>query len=101
MTSGSLFRQTHLNHLLRIGLVLALVFAAWHVALHDINTSSDVSGHEECQACRLNHVPIADLPTLAWFVPLLILSLVLIIPVVQQPCQYYRYSLGARAPPLF
>jgi len=82
-------------------LLVALVFAAWHVASHDIDTSGDIGSHEECQLCRLNHVSITDLPILTWIVPLLIVSLVLIVPVLQRATQSYRYTLGARAPPLF
>lgn len=78
-------------------LVVALMFAAWHVASHDVDIASD---HEECQACRLNHVPITDLPVLSLLVSLLLASLILVIPAFQRPTQAYRYTLGARAPPL-
>lgn len=94
-------RQTGLDRLLRIVLVAVLVFAAWHVSSHDLDTLSDISSHTECQVCRLNHVPIADLPILIWIMPLFIISLALVIPALQRPTQSFRYTLGARAPPLF
>ncbi len=81
-------------------LAAALVFAAWHVALHDLGTSSDVSSHVECHVCRLSHVPVAELPVLALIVPLVLLSLIHIFPAFQRATQFYRYTLGARAPPL-
>ncbi len=96
MTLNTSNQQTYLNHLLKIILVVALVFAVWHVASHDVS-----SGHEECQVCRLNHVPIADLPVPAWIIPLFIASLLLVFLTLQRPIQSYRYTLGARAPPLF
>jgi len=82
-------------------LLVTLLFAAWHVASHEIDASNDVSGHKECQVCRLSHVPIVDLPMLTLVVPLLIVSLVLAFPKLKRPTQSYRYTLGARAPPLY
>ena len=100
MTQGALNQQSSRDRLLRMVLTTALVFAVWHVASHDIGTSNDVSDHA-CQVCRLNHVPVADLPVFSWVVPLFIINLVFVIPAFQRPTQSYRYALGARAPPLF
>ena len=97
MNFGTSNRQARLDRFLRIVLMVTLLFAAWHVASHGVDIAS---GHEQCQVCRLSHVPIADLPVFAWLVPLILLSLVLIILTLQQPTQPYRYTLGARAPPL-
>ena len=98
MTLGiSYYKQTHLNRLLRLALVLAFVFAIWHVASHDVAIASD---QEACQVCLLNHVPNAKLPVLTWFVPLILLSLVLIIPPLKQSSRLYQYILRARSPPL-
>jgi len=91
--------KTKLNRLLCIFLVVAMLFAAWHVTSHEIDISGEVTSHEECQVCRLGHAPIIDLPTLTWFVPLLLLSLILLIPTVLRTNQSHRYILGARAPP--
>ena len=78
-----------------------MLVAAWHVASHEIDASGEDSNHEECQVCRLGHVPIADLPSFTWFAPLLLLSLILSISTVARAAQSHRHILGARAPPLF
>jgi len=93
-------QRSDFNHLLRIMLVVLLTFAAWHVASHELDLSSNVSGHAECQVCRLNHVPLADLPVLVWASSLFLISFLLAIPASQRTTQSYRYTLGARAPPL-
>lgn len=100
MNLGTLSRQTPMDCILRIVLAAVLVFAGWHVALHDLGTSSDVSSHVECHVCRLNHVPVANLPVLTLIVSLVLLSLIHVLPTYQRPIQLYRYTLGARAPPL-
>lgn len=101
MTLCTSSQQTRLDYLLRIMLTVVLVFAAWHVATHDIDISSDLNIDEHCQICRLNHVPIADLPILAWIASILLLSLVRLVPTHQRSIVSYRNTLGARAPPLF
>ena len=99
MTQGALNQQSTPDRLLRMVLTAALIFAVWHVTSHDIGTSNDVSDHT-CQMCRLNHVPVADLPVFSWIVPLFVINLLFVTPVVQRSTQSYRYTLGARAPPL-
>ena len=94
-------QQTRLDYLLRIMLTVVLVFAAWHVASHDIDISNDLNVDEQCQVCILNHVPISDLPTLAWIIPILLLSLVHLVPKLEGFISSYRNTHGARAPPLF
>jgi hypothetical protein len=101
MLGKAFHRCTEESCLIRLALVFALAFATWHVASHGLDTSSDADGHAECQVCRLSHVPIADLPVLTWIVLLFKISLVFVIPALQRTTQSYRYSLGARAPPLF
>ena len=93
-------QQTYRERIVRIVLAMALVFAAFHVSLHDLDFSGDVNNHE-CQVCRINHVPIADLPTHSLTIPILLLCLILVITVFQQRSQSYHYINGARAPPLF
>lgn len=51
-------------------LVLALLFANIHVALHKVDLAAgDADQHESCQVCRLNHVPATLLPQPALFWP--------------------------------
>ena len=101
MNVASSSQKYKLNRMLRIILVLAMSFAAWHVTSHEVDFSGEASGHEECQLCLLSHTPTADFPTFTWFVPLLILSLIMIVPDVHRFGQPLRYILGARAPPIF
>lgn len=101
MNLGTSSQHSDTSHLLRIMLVALLMFAAWHVASHDLDISNDANNHTECQACRLNHVPLADLPVLSWALSLFLISFLLAIPAIQHTTQSYRYTLGARAPPLF
>ena len=93
-------QQTYRERIVRIVLAMALVFAAVHVALHELDSSADINSHE-CQTCRINHLPVADLPTLSLTVPMLLLSLILIITVFQHRSQSHHYINSARAPPLF
>ena len=47
----------------RIGqvMVFALIFAAVHVALHDLNLYGDgLNGHHECQVCRLSEPSLKE-----------------------------------------
>ena len=81
-------------------LLVTLLFAAWHVASHEIGDANNVSGHKECQVCRISHAPIVDLPIVALIVPLFIISLVLAVQKTNRPAQSFLYVLGARAPPL-
>lgn len=101
MAVSSSNKQARRYYLLRIMLAVVLVIAAWHVASHDVDLSGDLDSDENCQVCRLSHVPIIDLPILAWLIPVLVLSLRWLAPIFQQTIQSYRYASGARAPPLF
>jgi len=100
MTLNTPIQQTRTNYLLRVTLAVVLVFAALHVSTHDIETSDDIDSQEHCQVCRLNQLPISDLPTLAWIVPLLALILLRPIPALQHPTKIHLSSFSARAPPL-
>jgi len=101
MTINTSNRQFYLNHLLRMILSVALVFATFHVVFHELDISNNHSDTEECQFCRINNVPftLQSVPDLV--VPLFLLSSVLIIPAFQQPTLNNKHILGARAPPLF
>ena len=100
MTLNTPIQQTRINYLLQVMLAVVLVFAALHVSTHNIETSGDLDSQEHCQVCRLNHIPISDLPTLTWIVPLLALVLIHSIPALQQPTKIHRSTFSARAPPL-
>jgi len=100
MNLGTSSQNSHTSHLLRIMLVVLLMIAAWHVASHELDHLNNFSEHTECQVCRLNHVPLADLPLLAWALSLFLIRFLLAIPAIQRTTQAYHYTLGARAPPL-
>jgi len=101
MNLGTSSQHSDTSHLLRIALVVLLLLAAWHVASHELDHLSNISDHTECQVCRLNHVPLADLPVLSWALSLFLIRFLLATPAIQRTTQSYRYTLGARAPPLF
>ncbi len=94
------FRQQPENRILRLALVVVMLFAVWHIAMHDIDLSDDLNGSVQCVYCNLNHIPITDLPILSWNVPLILLTLVLIVSSIQHVTKFYFYTSGARAPPL-
>ncbi len=100
MNLGASRQRSDFNHLLRIMLMVLLMFAAWHVASHDLDLLGNISDHTECQVCRLNNVPLAGLSVLAWALPLFLISFQLAIPAIQRNTQSCRYTLGTRAPPL-
>ena len=101
MDLNVLNKQTRTGYFLQVMLSVVLLFSALHVSTHDIETSGDLDSQEHCQVCRLNHIPITDLPTLTWIVPLLALTLVHSILVLQQPTKTHLSTFSARAPPLF
>jgi len=101
MTLSTPIKQTRLDYLLRIMLTVLLVFAAWHVATHDIDISGDLNIDEHCQVCRLTHVPTTDLATLTLILPVFVLSIVPLVSVIQPSTPLYRNPFHARAPPLF
>lgn len=101
MNDGTSNKHIYHSRMLRITLVVFLVFAAWHVATHDLGIPSDTGEQTQCQVCRLNHVPITDLPIFIWAISLFLICLLFTLPAVQRKTQSYRYILGARAPPLF
>lgn len=100
---SKVFRQsTEENRLIRLVLVFALAFAALHVALHDLDVSSGgLDGHDKCQVCRLNHVPIASLPLPSLLAPLQFLTYVLTVADTEYQLSHQFHTQWARAPPLF
>ncbi len=100
MLRKALRQNTAENRLIRLVLVFALIFAAAHVALHELDMGSGNSDHH-CQVCRLNQMPAASLAAPSLLVPLLLLAHLL--PVEDKEYQLSRpfHSQWARAPPLF
>ena len=88
------------NHITRLMLVFALLFASAHVALHELDVhNAELNGSSECQVCRLNHVPAATFDTPQLLTPLPFLLYVL-------PATKFEYHFSsllniyrARAPP--
>ena len=69
--------------------------------LHDLEQSkSDLIAQDECQVCRLNHVPLVSLPSLSLAVPLRVIAYVLPAQTFKQHNALHFPALGARAPPL-
>ena len=70
MLRDAFHRYTEEHRLIRLVLVFALVFAAAHVASHDLDVGDSRNVDDACQICRLNHVPVASLAASSLFVPL-------------------------------
>ena len=101
MLRKSFHQSTEQNRLVRLVLVFALVFAAVHVALHDLDVGSfDLDGQSECQACRLNHTPAAATAAPVPFTPLQFLATVHRIADAEYQTSHSFHPQWARAPPL-
>ncbi|WP_126452854.1 DUF2946 family protein [Sulfuriflexus mobilis] len=93
-------QRTEQNRLIQMVLVFTLLFAAAHVSLHDFVSGDGQNVHDECEVCRLNHVPVAALATPSLLAPLQTLAYAP--PVADTEYQYSHLLLvqWARAPPL-
>ena len=100
MDIGISKQRFYQQQLLRIVLSVALIFAALHVAFHDLDISSNINDAEECQVCRISNVPTDLVAAPALLASLFLLSYVLIVPAFQPPTLRHQHILGARAPPL-
>lgn len=79
-------------------LVFSLLFAAQHLAMHDIEgAGGGAVGHQQCQ---LNHLPYAQLSQPLLGLPLLVPALLLDTTYRQHFLQIFIHSWLARAPPL-
>ena len=82
-------------------LVFCLMFASAHFVLHDSEeANSDLIAQDECQVCRLNHVPFISTPALTLFAPLQVVAYVLPAKTFKSRNTLRFPTLGARAPPL-
>ena len=100
-----MFRQLSNNRVkngfILTALAFALVFVSVHFVLHDIDeATSDLNVQDECQVCRLNHVPVASDPGLFVFEPLRVVAFILPTETVWSHDMLRFPTLGARAPPL-
>jgi hypothetical protein len=88
------------RHILTV-LVCCLMFASAHMALHDsAQTNDELIAQDDCQVCRLNHVPFVPSSALALFTPSQVVTYIL--PARSfKPGYSLRFpTLGARAPPM-
>lgn len=91
-------RQTHGNRVFGLLLVLALLSAAQHIAMHDIHgADGGLVGHQECQ---LNHLPFAQIAVASPGLPQQVPMLLAQAPLIQTHTQAFVASWLARAPPL-
>ena len=89
------------NRLILTVLVFAFVFASVHLVLHDMEESSgDLNVQDECQVCRLNHVPVISTRGHSLFAPLRVIAYVLPTKTFRRYDTFRFPTLGARAPPL-
>ncbi|WJW74679.1 hypothetical protein QVG61_09215 [Thiohalobacter sp. IOR34] len=102
MLNKAFNQRTEENFLIRLALIFALVFAAAHVAFHDLDMSGDGLGvQDECHVCRLNHAPAASLAVPSLVAPLQFLVYVLPIADSDYQLSHPSHISWARAPPLF
>ena len=81
-------------------LAFALVFGSMHFVLHDLEEAAgDLIVQDECQVCRLTHVPVAPEPGLFLFKPLRVVAYILRTNTVRSHNTLRYSTLGARAPP--
>lgn len=94
----SLNRSNTSNSPLELLLVLALLFAIFHVSQHDLDADS---GHlqDNCQVCRLAHLQGAELPTVTMITPLFICLGLLVVSAIPLSSSCRIYAWHARAPP--
>jgi hypothetical protein len=92
-------QSTKQSRLIGLALVFALLFATAHLA-HEHDVLGAVDGQEECQVCRLSHVPALSLSVPSLLTPLSLFAYAL--PVAKSKYQLSRpfYNQWARAPPL-
>jgi len=77
---ASAFNSNSKNLITRLVLVVALLFASAHVALHELDVhSEELNGGSECQVCRLGHTPAATFA----------------IPQIATPTQFLLYVVPA------
>lgn len=91
-------RKIHSNRWFGLLLILALLIAAQHLAMHDIgDAGGGPIGHQECQ---LNHLPYAQLSPPLLGLPPLVPALLLETVYRQYFPQIFVHPWLARAPPL-
>ena len=101
MLGKALNRCVEERRLTTFVLVFALVFVVAHVALHDLKLNrAGLYGNDECQVCRLNHVPIVSAAPSAAFGITQPSTHLLPVEVAEYHLSHLFHSLWARAPPL-
>lgn len=100
-------RQTQYSHKRRLFAVIVvalLLLSAWHISSHEVSheavDTDGISEHTQCQLCRLSH--LAATPSTPLVLVEALYSSYIVVPVqaLQKTLVAYRYTLGARAPPL-
>lgn len=102
MLSKTFNRHMEEGQFISLVLVFALVFGAAHVARHDLDVNGGtVYGDDECQVCRLNHVPVASSTPPSLLAPSQLSAHLLPVEDAKYQLSHLLHSLWARAPPLF
>lgn len=98
MLSPAHILNTRGSRLIAVLAALSLLFAAQHLAMHDLDDSGrGPIGHQECQ---LDHLPYAHLPAPCLGLPAAAPAVLLAAVYVQRSLPVLFHSWLARAPPL-
>lgn len=101
MLKRALRQNTEENRFIRLILVFALMFGTAHVSLHDLDESGGgLHADDECQVCRLNHVPITSFAIPSLVEPLPFLAYLLPVEDTKHQLSRSFHAQWARAPPL-
>jgi hypothetical protein len=102
MLNKAFNRHMEEGRLIRLVLVFALVIGAAHVAGHDQDVNGgSLDGNDQCQVCRLNHMPVASSAPPFLFAPSQLLGHVFPVEDSKYQLSHLYHTLWARAPPLF
>jgi len=94
-------RHAKFNRHILAAVAFALLFASVHFVLHDLDEAkSNLIVQDQCQVCRLTHVPPVSTPSLSLIVPLPVIAYFFPVKTLKRHNTLRFPTLGARAPPL-